>query len=138
MKFLVIASDVIYPAGAMADYEKNFYLPFKGFTKPIYAIPGNHDWFDALEGFNANFLEPEAARAALAARAEADLNLTSTGSKQDRSAARPGASDYASSTASRTRLQRGPFFEIQTSDFALIAIDTGILRTVDDAAARLA
>ena len=78
IKFLVIASDVIYPAGAMVDYENNFYLPFKGFTKPIYAIPGNHDWFDALEGFNANFLEPKAARAALAARADADLTLTST------------------------------------------------------------
>ena len=50
--------------------RRNFYLPFKGFTKPIYAIPGNHDWFDALEGFNANFLEPKAARAALAARVE--------------------------------------------------------------------
>ena len=78
IKFLVIASDVVYPAGAMVDYENNFYLPFKGFTKPIYAIPGNHDWFDALEGFNANFLEPKAARAALSARAAADLNLTST------------------------------------------------------------
>ena len=45
----------------MVDYEE-LYLPFKGFTKPIYAIPGNHDWFDYLEGFNANFLEPKAAR----------------------------------------------------------------------------
>ena len=78
VKFLVISSDVIYPAGAMADYETNFYLPFKGFKKPIYAIPGNHDWFDALEGFNANFLEPRAARAALAARAATDLHLTAT------------------------------------------------------------
>ena len=78
IKFLIVASDVIYPAGAMTDYEYNFYLPFKGFTKPVYAIPGNHDWFDALEGFNANFLEPKAARAALSARAAADLYLTST------------------------------------------------------------
>ena len=82
VKFLIVSSDIIYPAGAMSDYESNFYLPFKGFTKPIYAIPGNHDWFDALEGFNANFLEPKAARAALAARADADLNLTSTDSKR--------------------------------------------------------
>src|SRR5262245_23677803 len=27
--------------------------------------------------------------------------------------------------------QRAPFFELQTPDFALLAIDTGILRTVD-------
>lgn len=131
VKFLIISSDVIYPAGAMADYERNFYLPFKGFTKPIYAIPGNHDWFDALEGFNANFLEPKAARIALSARAQADLNLTGTNKSRI---------DWLLQRAQQLRelygiqnaLQRGPFFELQTKDFALIAIDTGILRTVDD------
>jgi hypothetical protein len=131
VKFLIIASDVIYPAGAMADYEKNFYLPFKGFKKPIYAIPGNHDWFDALEGFNANFLEPEAARAALAARADADLNLTSTGTNRiDRLVNR--AQRLRELYGIQNGQQRGPFFEIQTPDFALIAIDTGILRSIDD------
>ena len=30
VKFLVVSSDVIYPAGAMTEYERNFYLPFKG------------------------------------------------------------------------------------------------------------
>src|SRR5205823_7264344 len=38
VKFLVISSDVIYPAGSMHDYESNFYLPFQDFAKPIYAI----------------------------------------------------------------------------------------------------
>src|SRR5262249_15119946 len=28
--------------------------------------------------------------------------------------------------------QRAPFFELQTEDFALLAIDTGVLRTVDE------
>ena len=37
------------PTGSMRDYEANFWLPFKGFDKPVYAIPGNHDWYDALE-----------------------------------------------------------------------------------------
>ena len=131
VKFLVISSDVIYPAGSMADYEFNFYYPFNGFEKPIYAIPGNHDWFDALEGFNANFLEPRAARAALEARVEADLHLTSTNTRRI---------DALIEQADRLRKlynvdnnhQHGPFFELQTPDFALIAIDTGILRTVDE------
>src|SRR3954469_13877698 len=78
VKFLVISSDVIYPSGEMSGYEPKFYLPFKGFTKPIYAIPGNHDWYDALEGFAANFLEPEAARAGMQARIEADNRWTTT------------------------------------------------------------
>jgi hypothetical protein len=77
-KFLVVASDVIYPSGAMIYYEPKFYLPFKGFTKPIYAVPGNHDWYDALDSFGANFLEPKAARAALRARRDAEFRLTTT------------------------------------------------------------
>ena len=68
VRFLVISSDVVYPDGAARDYEFNFYLPFKGFEKPIYAIPGNHDWFSALDGFAANLMEPVAARAAMDAR----------------------------------------------------------------------
>jgi uncharacterized membrane protein HdeD (DUF308 family)/3',5'-cyclic AMP phosphodiesterase CpdA len=130
VKFLVVASDVIYPAGAMEDYESNFYLAFQGFAKPIYAVPGNHDWFDALEGFNANFLEPKAARAAIEGRVEADLGLTAT--NIDRV-------EKLLTRAARLRdlyqvgvgTQRTPFFELQTSDFVLLGVDTGILRTVD-------
>ncbi len=131
VKFLVVASDVIYPAGAMSDYEVNFYLPFKGFTKPIYAIPGNHDWFDALEGFNANFLEPKAARAAMDARVTADLHLTSTNTRRIEHLVREAArlrQLYGIEAGS----QRAPFFELQTENFALLAIDTGILRSVDE------
>src|SRR4051812_21604502 len=116
IKFLIIASDVIYPAGAMVNYENNFYLPFKGFTKPIYAIPGNHDWFDALEGFNANFLEPKAARAALSARARADLNLTST-DKQRMDRLLSGAQRLRELYGIQNGLQRSPFFELQTRAF---------------------
>ena len=53
-------------------------LPFKGFTKPIYAIPGNHDWYDALEAFAAHFLEPDAARACMSARMKVDGWWTTT------------------------------------------------------------
>ena len=130
VKFLVVSSDVIYPAGSMEDYEANFYLPLQGFAKPVYAIPGNHDWFDALEGFNANLLEPRAARAAMEARVASDLGLTSTNTRRI---------DKLMTEAQRLRrlygvdtaAQRAPFFELQTADFALLAIDTGILRTID-------
>jgi uncharacterized membrane protein HdeD (DUF308 family) len=132
VKFLVVSSDVIYPDGAMRDYEPNFYLPFKGFTKPIYAIPGNHDWYDALEGFAANLLEPEAARICMRSRVETDGRLTTT---------TEGRIDRYIQEAARLRkefgvragLQRGPIFEVQTDRFALIAVDTGVLKTVDSA-----
>jgi len=130
VKFLVISSDVIYPSGAMLDYEAKFYVPFKGFTKPIYAIPGNHDWYDALEGFAANFLEADAARASMHARVVTDKRLTTTtGNRIDgmiREAARL-RQEFAVSTG----WQRGPFFEVQAERFALIAVDTGVLRRVE-------
>jgi uncharacterized membrane protein HdeD (DUF308 family)/3',5'-cyclic AMP phosphodiesterase CpdA len=130
VRFLVLSSDVVYPTGAMRDYEAKFWLPFKGIEKPVYAIPGNHDWYDALEAFNATFLTTAAARAALHARVEADLHLTSTTDKRiDELIAEAGRlrKEFGVPTA----LQDGPFFQIQTPAFALIAVDTGVVRRVD-------
>lgn len=130
VKFLAIASDVIYPSGAMKHYEPNFYLPFKGFNKPVYAVPGNHDWYDTLEAFTANFLEPRAARAALRARRRADHNLTTTTEGRIDGLLREAArlrSQYGVQAAR----QRAPYFEIQAEGFALIVADTGILRRLD-------
>jgi len=130
VKFVVISSDVVYPTGAMRHYEAKFWLPFMGTTKPVYAIPGNHDWYDALEGFAATFLEPGAARAAMRARVEVDKRITST---------TDGRIEELIGTASRlkeeygvpTQLQKAPFFQIQTDSFALFAADTGVARRLD-------
>lgn len=130
VKFVVIASDVIYPNGAMRDYEANFYLPLMGVEKPIFAIPGNHDWFNALDGFAANLMQPDTARAAIDARVKSDLSLSSTtGDRIDRlleSAAR-----LRSLYRVESGLQHAPFFELHTSAFSLLAIDSGIERRVD-------
>jgi uncharacterized membrane protein HdeD (DUF308 family) len=134
VKFLVVSSDVIYPGGAMRDYEFNFYLPFKGFEKPIYAIPGNHDWFSALDGFAANLMEPVAAQVSMDAREQ----LTAVITPPDR----PGVVSAISEAARlrkeysvRTAEQRAPFFEIHGREFSLLAVDTGM---VDQALQRLA
>ena len=82
VKFVLISSDVVYPSGEMKDYEKKFWLPFKGVTKPVYAIPGNHDWYDALEGFTATFYEPAEAKKALYERIKSDLKISSTTPKK--------------------------------------------------------
>ncbi|MGH9220699.1 MAG: metallophosphoesterase, partial [Vicinamibacterales bacterium] len=131
VKFVVIASDVVYPLGAMKDYEANFYLPLKGIGKPVFAVPGNHDWFNALDGFAANLMRPGLARAAIEARVDADLSLSST--TDDRI-------DRLIADASRLRQlygvpagrQAGPFFELHTGAFSLVAVDTGIERGVDE------
>ncbi len=131
VKFVVIASDVVYPFGAMRDYEANFYLPLKGVSKPILAVPGNHDWFNALDGFAANLLEPGIARAAIEARVDADLSLSSTrGDRLERLI--NDAARLRSLYRVPAARQFGPFFEIHTNGFSLIAVDTGIERGVDD------
>ena len=131
VRFLVISSDVVYPNGSMIDYEAKFWLPFKGVTKPVYAIPGNHDWYDALEAFLATFVDAQSARLSMRARAAADLRLTSTtDARIERLIAQAGQlrSDYNVPTG----FQRAPFFEVQTDRFALLGIDTGIVKRIDD------
>ena len=128
--FVVISSDVVYPTGAMKDYERKFFLPFKGLTKPVYAIPGNHDWYDALDAFVATFYTPEAARRAIEARVKVDLKLSST---------TPGVIDNLVNQASflrreyqiSTGYQDSPFFQISNDYFVFLAIDTGVRRRVD-------
>jgi uncharacterized membrane protein HdeD (DUF308 family) len=134
VKFLVLASDVVYPGGAARDYEFNFYLPFKGFEKPIYAIPGNHDWFSALDGFAANLMEPVAAQAAMSAR-EPLTRLMTPPDRLGVEAALAEAARLRREYGVRTAEQRGPFFELHGRAFSLIAADTGILRRLGPAQA---
>ena len=130
VRFVVLSSDVVYPTGAMKDYESRFWLPFKGVTKPVYAIPGNHDWYDALEGFAATFLGPGAARAAIRARIDVDGGVSST--TDGRIEEFIGGADFLRRQYRvQTGAQQGSFFQVQTPDFALLAVDTGVLRSVD-------
>jgi 3',5'-cyclic AMP phosphodiesterase CpdA/uncharacterized membrane protein HdeD (DUF308 family) len=130
VRFVVISSDVVYPTGAMKDYQANFWLPFHGLECPVYAIPGNHDWYDALEGFAATFLEADAARAAIRARVATDHRLTSTTDARIEWLIET-AGRYREAYRVPTGYQRAPFFEVQTERFALLAVDTGVLRQVD-------
>ena len=55
--FSIIASDVIYPAGRSHEYREKFYVPYWGYKNDIYAVPGNHDWYDELTGFMIHFCD---------------------------------------------------------------------------------
>jgi len=130
VKFVVVSSDVIYPTGAMRDAEARFFLPFFGTNKPIYAIPGNHDWYDALEGFVAIFFQPQAARRSLRARIDADHRLTSSTERHIEQLIAQ-ASRLRSQYQLSTQHQQAPFFQLQTDSFALFAVDTGVVKRVD-------
>src|SRR5262249_28718410 len=46
---LLIESDIVYPAGASAEFGPKFFVPYEpvhAAEVPIYAVPGNHDWDD--------------------------------------------------------------------------------------------
>ena len=130
VRFVVLSSDVVYPTGAMKDYELRFWLPFMGVTKPVFAIPGNHDWYDALEGFAATFLRPEAARLAMRARLDADDGVSSTTDAVIEDLIAKAAA-LRGQYGVPTGFQQAPFFQVQTPGFALLGIDTGVLRRVD-------
>lgn len=130
VKFVVISSDVVYPSGAMKDYERKFYMPLKGVTKPVFAIPGNHDWYDALEGFVANFYTPDAARRSMQARINEDLNISSTTQENIEEMVKEAAflrKEYKVPTG----YQQAPYFQVSTGQFVLLCIDTGVKREVD-------
>jgi Calcineurin-like phosphoesterase len=55
--FMVVCSDVIYPTGDVNDYPEKFFRPYQRYGKPIYALPGNHDWYDQLQGFMFTFCD---------------------------------------------------------------------------------
>lgn len=55
--FAVVASDVIYPVGSADDYGTNFFRPYRDYRAPIYAIPGNHDWYEGLGAFMRVFCD---------------------------------------------------------------------------------
>lgn len=130
VKFVVISSDIVYPSGAIKDYERKFFLPFKGVTKPIYAIPGNHDWYDALDAFVATFYTPEAARLAIEARMQSDLKFTATTDRAVRNLITQ-TSFLKKEYQVPIGYQNAPFFQVSNDYFVFLTIDTGVLRRVD-------
>jgi hypothetical protein len=57
-RFMVICSDdVLYPVGDINDYESKFFNPYSTVPVPIYALPGNHDWYDSLGAFMFYFCD---------------------------------------------------------------------------------
>lgn len=130
VKFVVISSDVVYPSGQLKDYEKKFWMPFKGVNKPVYAIPGNHDWYDALDGFIATFYEPAAAKKAMTARVNEDLNISSTTTGKIEEMIAKSA-DWRKEYAVPTGFQTAPYFQVSTDSFVFISVETGVERQID-------
>jgi hypothetical protein len=152
--FAYVLSDVIYPAGDSTDYPTKFYGPYQRFDRPIYAIPGNHDWDDgSLTGFMTHFtLAKDGARPREAPdglestlRSVSRLSLFWRGrvppSPSERRVghaleARDLRDEYVRLAAPQydvayPRGQPGSYFRIQVGPLALIGIDTGMTGGID-------
>jgi uncharacterized membrane protein YwzB len=72
-RLLVFGGDEVYPYPSRSEYavrtEAPYQLAFAGRAHPdVYAIPGNHDWYDSLVAFSRVFCRPERGFAGCATR----------------------------------------------------------------------
>jgi 3',5'-cyclic AMP phosphodiesterase CpdA len=134
--FMVICSDVIYPAGGALEYAYKFCWPYRDYPAPIYALPGNHDWYDGLRGFMAYFcgrsVPPVQPRRSLLSRAGLRTRAWLNEVEQPDPVKSELIATLRQDPAQRSVLP-GSYYRIQTGPVDLIAIDTGIDGTIDAA-----
>jgi Calcineurin-like phosphoesterase len=131
--FLFICSDVIYPAGGIDDYLPKFFVPYVDFPAPIYAVPGNHDWYDDATGFMYWFCGQERAPARTRGRPFSRAWL------RDMLWRRAPRADPDVVAAVRALVrpagqrvgQPAPYFALDVGELRLVAIDTGITGRID-------
>jgi len=138
-QFAIVVSDVIYPTGETNDYADCFYRAYRDYGRPIFALPGNHDWYSLLTGFMWNFCGAESL--------PAPTDRLSSYSWQERLARfvwlRPRAPQRALLMAYRERRwragrtegatpwQHGPYFALETPKLLILGIDTGTSGRLD-------
>jgi hypothetical protein len=133
--FMVIASDVVYPAGDANDYCRKLYLPYRGYRKPIYAVPGNHDWDDGgLFGFMFHFCDREDAPPGVLGAVASPLRPFWR---------RPAPPDELARDARDKRrrevpqpTQPGPYFALDAGPVLVLGLDLGVRGSVDRGQAR--
>ncbi len=134
--FAIICSDVVYPTGDRDDYGRKFHHPYRDLKLPIYAVPGNHDWYDGLHGFMHYFCKlddtgylPYFGRG-LAARLAARLWRRTP---QPGMPANPASNGIVvKERPPPTPLQPAPYFAIDAGPVRFVGIDTGITGEIDE------
>ena len=127
--FLFLCSDVVYPAGGIDEYAQKVVRPYAGYDRPIYAIPGNHDWYDDADGFMYWFCgadERPRPRSPLSRGGWREI-----GWRQSR---RGRSNRLEKLTALRERgSQPGPYFAVAAGPVLLVGLDAGLGGTLDRA-----
>ncbi|MGW7407691.1 metallophosphoesterase family protein [Streptomyces sp. NPDC054833] len=132
--FAVIASDVIYPVGATDDYGTKFFRPYRDYPAPIYAIPGNHDWYEDLGAFMRVFCDdapPLAPEPAPRPLTRAWWRALLWHSPRPTDEQRLTEARKLRSAPAQQAVQPGPYWAIDAGPVRIIGIDTGLLGTID-------
>jgi Calcineurin-like phosphoesterase len=132
--FLIIASDVVYPAGEITNYPRCFFRPYSDYPAPLYAVPGNHDWYDGLAGFMRVFCGSTGT-----ADGGRSSRLFSKEWLRDRLWRKPATADDAAfrsgqdlrAAPEQRAVQPGPYWALDTGPLRIVGIDTGITGLVD-------
>jgi hypothetical protein len=136
--FAFVCSDVIYPAGGVNEYRDRFFDPYHWYAPPIYAVPGNHDWYDDGEAFMRWFCGATARLPRrIGGRRHRLLRMLGIWRRAPRvdlaqAAAQAGRHDQPGHRPS----QPAPYFAIDAGPLRLVGIDTGIEGGIDADQAR--
>ncbi|MFF9161908.1 metallophosphoesterase family protein [Streptomyces longwoodensis] len=134
--FAVIASDVIYPVGSADDYDTKFFRPYRDYPAPIYAVPGNHDWYEGLGAFMRVFCDdapPLPAVPAPRPPGRAWLRSLLWHRPRPGDGRRLDAARAQRSAPAQRAVQPGPYWAIDAGPVRIVGIDTGLLGTLDAA-----
>jgi Calcineurin-like phosphoesterase len=131
--FMVVCSDVVYPAGEVEEYADKFFYPYRDYPAPIYALPGNHDWYDDLRGFMFQFCgrerQPRRRSGWLSKAGLRDLLWRDTRPVPD--PARVARMRELRGRPEQQSRQPGPYHVIETGPLELVSIDVGVVGEID-------
>ncbi|NUT43612.1 MAG: metallophosphoesterase [Thermoactinospora sp.] len=125
--FAVVASDVIYPTGSGNEYCDKFFRPYKDYRAPIYAVPGNHDWYDGLGGFMRVFCD------APPLKPQPDRGLRGLLWRKPEKIDEPALAEARTMRGlpEQQAVQPAPYWAIETPHLLLVGVDTGIRGELD-------
>ncbi|MFG1942938.1 metallophosphoesterase family protein [Nonomuraea sp. NPDC048826] len=124
--FAILASDIIYPAGSGNDYRDKFFRPYQDYDAPIYAVPGNHDWYDGLGGFMRVFCDASL-------KPKPDRGLRGLLWRKPETIDEPALAEARKlrGRPAQQAGQPGPYWVIDTPSLLVVGVDTGIKGTID-------
>ncbi|WP_256256842.1 metallophosphoesterase family protein [Nonomuraea pusilla] len=125
--FAIIASDVVYPAGSGNEYGDKFFRPYKDYDAPIYAIPGNHDWYDGLSGFMRVFCDAPG----LPPKPDRGLRGLLWRRPDTIDEARLAAARELRGKPSQRAAQPGSYWVVESESLLIVGVDTGIRNVID-------